>query len=657
MTKVPNEEPRNQRNQHEIDREIDRMIEEVEGLKREPSNPVVVNIVRLIAIAMALYHLYTAGFGLITVQVHRAVHLLFTFALLFLLFPATKKSDVKTIPWYDWLLLLLGVAVSGYIIVFYNELVFRAGMPTTMDTIVSVLAVVLVLEATRRALGPALAVVAIVFLLYAYFGPYMPGVLAHRGYSISRIAEHMFMTTEGIFGLPIAVSSTFVILFVIFGAFLEVTGAGHFFIQSALALFGRSPGGPAKAAVIASGVLGTINGSSVANVVTTGTFTIPLMKRVGFKPHVAGGVEVAASSSGQYMPPIMGAAAFIMAEMTGIPYISIAVAAAIPALLDYTAIFTMVHLESLKSGIKGLPKEELPDFWQTFRDGWHLLLPIVAIVALLLQGYTPMRAAFLGIIVVVVASWLKKWTRIGWQDILLALEKGARNAVGIAIACATAGLIVGTITLTGLGLRMTSIVVSIAGDNLYITLALTIVGSIVLGLAMPTTAKYIIVATIVAPILEQFGVPLLAAHLFVFYYAVLADDTPPVGVAAYAAAAVARSDPWKTGWIGFKFDISGLFIPVIFVTAPALLLIDVTALELVRVVLSALIGIVFLSAFLQNYFVTHCRWYERIAFLIASICLVSVDPWTDLAGLAIGAIIILLQWQRRQQTPSLTLPV
>lgn len=627
--------------------DIDRMIEEVEGLKREPSSNVIVTIIRLIAIAMALYHLYTAGFGLITVQIHRAVHLLFTFALLFLLFPATKKSDPKKIPWYDWALMLLGMAVSAYIIFGYKELVFRAGMPSTMDTVVGILAIVLVLEATRRALGPALGIVAVVFLAYAYWGPYMPGILAHRGYSISRIAEHMFLTTEGIFGLPLAVSSTFVILFVIFGAFLEVTGAGHFFIQSALALFGRSAGGPAKAAVIASGVLGTINGSSVANVVTTGSFTIPLMKKVGFKPHVAGGVEVAASSSGQYMPPIMGAAAFIMAEMTGIPYISIAIAAAIPALLDYTAIFTMVHLESKKSGIQGLSEEEIPDFWTTFRNGWHLLLPIVAIVVLLIQGYTPMRAAFLGIMVVIVASWFKSWTRIGWKDVLLALEKGARNAVGIAMACATAGLIVGTITLTGLGLRLTGIVVSIAGDNLYLALALTIVGSLVLGLAMPTTAKYIIVATIVAPILLEFGVPLLAAHLFVFYYAVLADDTPPVGVAAYAAAAVARSDPWKTGWMGFKFDISGLFIPIIFVTAPALLLIDVTALELVRVVLSALVGIIFLSAFLQNHFITDCRWYERVGFLAASLMLVSVDPWTDFMGLALGGLLIFLQWQRR----------
>lgn len=633
--------------------EIDRMIEEVEGLKRDPSSNVVVQIIRFLAIAMSLYHLYTAGFGLITVQIHRAVHLLFSLALLFLLFPAGKKSDPKTIPWYDWVLMLIGITVSAYIIIDYENIVFRGGMPTTLDTVMGIVAVLLVLEATRRAVGISLSIVAAVFLLYAHFGPYMPGVLAHRGYSITRIAEHMYLTTEGIFGLPLSVSSTFVILFVIFGAFLEVTGAGHFFIQSALALFGRSPGGPAKAAVIASGVLGTINGSSVANVVTTGSFTIPLMKKVGFKPHVAGGVEVAASSSGQYMPPIMGAAAFIMAEMTGIPYITIAIAAAIPALLDYTAIFTMVHLESKKSGIQGLSEEELPNFWQTFRNGWHLLLPIVAIVALLLQGYTPMRAAFLGILVVMVASWLKSWTRIGWKDILLALEKGARNAVGIAIACATAGLIVGTITLTGLGLRMTSIVVSIAGNNLYIALGLTIIGSLVLGLAMPTTAKYIIVATIVAPILQEFGVPLLAAHLFVFYYACLADDTPPVGVAAYAAAAVARSDPWKTGWMGFKFDISGLFIPIIFVTAPALLLIDVTPLELVRVVLTCLLGIMFLSAFLQNHFVTDCRWYERFGFLAASLLLVSVDPLTDVAGLLLGGVLVYLQWNRRKQTPAL----
>lgn len=626
--------------------DIDRKIEEAEGLKRDLKGPLA-TLVRILAIGMSLYHIYTAGFGLITVQIHRAVHLLFTFALLFLLVPATKRSDSRRVPWYDIVLALLGVAVTGYIIVNYEQLVLRASYPTTMDTVMGVLAIVLVLEATRRALGPALAIVSGLFLIYAYFGPYFPGLFAHRGYSLARIAEHMYLTTEGIFGIPLGVSATFVILFIIFGAFLEVTGAGHFFIRMALALFGHTRGGPAKAAVLASGTVGMINGSSVANVVTTGTFTIPLMKRVGFKPHVAGGVEVAASSTGQYMPPIMGAAAFVMAEMTGIPYVSIAIAAAIPALLDYTAILTMVHLEALKSGIQGLPKSELPDFWQTLREGGHLLIPVIGIVAMLLGGFTPMRAAFFGILLIIAASWLRPWTRIGIREILLALEKGARNAVGVAMACAAAGLIVGTVTLTGLGLRLTSLVVALAGDNFYLAMGLTIIGSLVLGLAMPTTAKYIIVATIAAPILVQFGAPLIAAHLFVLYYAVLADDTPPVGVAAYAAAGVARSDPWLTGLQGFKFDISGLLIPVMFVTSPALLLIDVTPFELVRVLITALVGIVCLSAFLQNYFIVPCRWYERLGLLTVALTLVSADVTTDFIGLIVLALIIALQWPRR----------
>ena len=626
--------------------ELDRKVEEVEGVKREFSGHIG-KVVSAIAIIMSLYHLYTAGFGMIEALRHRALHLSFALCLIFLLFPATKRSDPKKLPWYDVVLSLLGVSAGMYIIVNYNAIAFRAGWPTTWDTVFGLLTIVLVLEATRRALGAALSVVGLVFLAYAYFGPHIPGVFAHRGANLESLAEHLYLTTEGIFGIPIGVSATFVFLFILFGAFLEITGAGQFFIRLAIGMFGHLRGGPAKAAILASGIMGSINGSSVANVVTTGSFTIPLMKKVGFKPHVAGAVEVAASSTGQYLPPIMGAAAFVMSEITGIPYITIALAAALPALLDYVAMMMMVHFEACKNDIKGLPKDEMPPIKQTFRMGWHLLIPIFGIVAMLVSGFTPLRAAFIGIILVYAASWIQAHTRITAKEVFIALERGAKNALGVAAACAVAGIIVGVVSLTGLGLRLTDIVISIAGDNLYLAMGLTIVASILMGLAMPTTAKYIIVSTVTAPILVSgFGVPLLAAHLFVLYYAILADDTPPVGVAAYAAAGIARSDPWRTGLMGFKFDISGMLIPVIFVLAPALVLIDATFLGVLKVVLSTSIGLISMAGFLQGWLVTNCRWYERLALLASTLLLVSPILIWDFVGLAILAAVWLVQKRR-----------
>ncbi len=630
--------------------EIGRKVEEVEGLKRNLSG-VVGKIITVIAIIMSLYHLYTAGFGMIEALRHRALHLSFALCLIFLLFPASKKSDLKRLPWYDVVLALLGVAAGLYIIVNYDQLAFRAGWPTQWDTAFGILTIVLVLEATRRALGPALSVVGLIFLGYAYLGPHIPGIFAHRGANLESLAEHLYLTTEGLFGIPIGVSATFVFLFILFGSFLEVTGAGQFLIRLSMGLFGHMRGGPAKAAILASGAMGSINGSSVANVVTTGSFTIPLMKKVGFKPHVAGAVEVAASSTGQYLPPIMGAAAFAMSEITGIPYITIALAATLPALLDYVAMMMMVHFEACKNNIEGIPRAELPVAKETIRLGWHLLIPIFGIIAMLVSGFTPLRAAFIGIILVYAASWIQAHTRITWQDALVALERGAKNALGVAAACAVAGIIVGVVSLTGLGLRLTDIVISVAGGNLYLAMGLTILASIIMGLAMPTTAKYIIVSTVTAPILVNgFGVPLLAAHLFVLYYAILADDTPPVGVAAYAAAGIAKSDPWKTGIMGFKFDISGMLIPVVFVLAPALLMIDTTFLEVVKVVISTCVGLVGMSAFLQNWLVTKCYLHERILLLVAALLLVSPILLYDFLGLAIIVGIWMLQWRRRPQT-------
>ena len=601
-------------------------------------------MVALLAVAMSCFHFYTSGFGLLLAQKQGAVHLAFTLALVFLLYPASsKQSKTSGIPFYDFILAGLGVASAMYLVVFFNDLVTRAGLPTTVDLVMGFVLIATLLEATRRISNPVLPCLAVVALLYCYFGRYMPQMLAHRGFSVARIVNHMYLGTEGIFGTPLEVSSTFVFMFILFGSVLEKTGLGRFIIDLSMALAGWSTGGPAKVAIVSSGLMGTVSGSSVANVCTTGMFTIPLMKSVGYEPHFAGAVEAVASTGGQIMPPVMGAGAFIMAQFLGVPYIEVAIAAVVPALLYYFAVMVQVHFEACRLGLKGIPWAQLPPIWPLLRSKGFLLIPLIAIIYFLLAGYTPLMAAFNGILVSFVLSWLNKDTRLTPDRIFQAFEAGARGAIGVACACATVGMVVGMGTLTGLALRIAGAIVAAAGGSKILTLIFTMCASIVLGTGLPTTANFIVTSTMAAPALFQLGVPPMAAYMFVFYFGIAADLTPPVALAAYAGSGIAGSDPMKTGMTAFKLALAGFLVPYIYVYNPMLLFIDVVPLEMVQAICTALIGVFLLAMFTIGFFKAPMAWYMRILAFAGALGLLIPGTVSDLAGLAVLVVIYAVQ--------------
>ncbi len=601
-------------------------------------------LVALLAVAMSCVHFYTSGFGLLLAQMQGAVHLAFTLALVFLLYPATsKQSKTSGIPFYDFILAALGVASALYLVFFFNDLVTRAGLPTTTDLVMGFILIATLLEATRRISNPVLPCLAIIALLYCYFGRYMPQMLAHRGFSVARIVNHMYLGTEGIFGTPLEVSSTFVFMFILFGAVLEKTGLGKFIIDLSMALAGWSTGGPAKVAIVSSGLMGTVSGSSVANVCTTGMFTIPLMKSVGYEPHFAGAVEAVASTGGQIMPPVMGAGAFIMAQFLGVPYIQVAVAAIVPALLYYFAVMVQVHFEACRLGLKGIPWSQLPPIWPLLKSKGFLLIPLIAIIYFLLAGYTPLKAAFNGILVSFVLSWLNKETRLTPVRIYEAFQAGARGAIGVACACATVGMVVGMGTLTGLALRIAGAIVTAAGGSKILTLIFTMCASIILGTGLPTTANFIVTSTMAAPALFQLGVPAMAAYMFVFYFGIAADLTPPVALAAYAGSGIAGSDPMKTGVTAFKLALAGFLVPYIYVYNPMLLFIDVVPMVMVQAICTALIGVFLLAMFSIGFFKAHLAWYMRILAFGGAIGLLIPGTTSDLAGLAVLAVIYIVQ--------------
>jgi len=606
-------------------------------------------IISIIAIAMSIFQFYTGGFGSLFGLFQRAIHLAFALCLVFLVYPGTKKSfdaNKEKIPWYDVIFALLGAGVSLYIVVFFDQIAIRVGLPSTMDLVVGVLAIILVLEATRRVIGLALPIVVFLFLLYCYFGQSMPGFFAHRGYSAGRIIEHLYSGTEGIFGIPLGVSASFVFLFILFGSVLNKTGMGKFFIDVAMAVAGHSTGGPAKVAVIASGFMGSINGSSVANTVTTGSFTIPLMKSIGYRKDFAGAVEAAASTGGQILPPVMGAAAFVMAEFLGIPYIKIALAAAIPAVIYYIAVMTMVHLEACKFGLKGLPKESLPVLSKVLKEKGHLLLPILGLVYLLIRGYSPIFSAFWSIVMCILISMVKAETRLNFKTLCEAFEDGAKMALGVAAACACAGMVVGCVTLTGLGLKIANGLVMLGGGNLMLTLFFTMIASILLGMGLPTTAKYIILSIMAAPALIDLGVNPLAAHLFILYFGVIADLTPPVAVAAYAGAGISGGNSMNTGFIAVRLAVAGFMIPYIFALDPGLMFIDSTISHTILLIITSLAGVLALGAAAGGYLLDHVKIYERIILLISAIALLRPDFSTDIVGIILLAGIIFLQKSR-----------
>ncbi|PSW10601.1 C4-dicarboxylate ABC transporter [Photobacterium rosenbergii] len=668
------------------------------------------------------------NFGVLNDTEARSIHLAFAIFLAFTAYPALKHSPRDRIPLVDWILALAGSFAAGYIYLFYTQLAGRSGAPTQMDIVVAVIGMVLLLEATRRALGPPLMVVAAVFLLYTFGGPHMPDVIAHKGASLNKAMSHLWLTTEGVFGIAVGVSTSFVFLFVLFGAMLERAGAGAYFIKVAFSLLGHMRGGPAKAAVVASGLSGLVSGSSIANVVTTGTFTIPLMKKVGFPGTKAGAVEVAASTNGQLTPPIMGAAAFLMVEYVGISYVEVIKAALLPALISYIALIYIVHLEACKAGMSGLERRykptlaqsllsfcgtilglvvlsalvyygvgwtkdifgaaatpmiavviliayvalikvaadyqdhaledpnaditEVPDPGPTMKSGLYFLLPIVVLVwCLTVERFSPGLSAFWATVFMIfilltqrplLALFNKEKTlaeagKEGVIDLLESLVSGARNMIGIGVATAAAGIVVGVVTLTGIGLVMTEFVEFISGGNIMLMLLFTALISLILGMGLPTTANYIVVSTLMAPVIVTLGaqhgliIPLIAVHLFVFYFGILADDTPPVGLAAFAAAAIAKSDPIRTGIQGFTYDIRTAILPFMFIFNTQLLMMNIDSWwHLMLTVGSAIIAMLTFSAATQGWWFTKTKWWEVAALLLITFTLFRPGFWWDM---------------------------
>ena len=614
---------------------------------------IMAKIVSAIAITFSIFQLYTATFGVLDAQLQRAVHLGFGLALVYLLYPTRKSWSRTKLHPFDLLLAILGAAAPAYILIEYNQLVMRSGLVTTPDLVVGILGILLVVEATRRVVGIPMVTVVLLFLAYAFAGPYMPGVLAHRGLTLSQLVGHLFFTTEGIFGIPLGVSSTFIFLFILFGAYLESTGLGKFFIDLANSIAGWASGGPAKVAVLSSGLMGTVSGSSVANVVGTGSLTIPMMKKLGYHKNFAGAVEAAASTGGQLMPPVMGAAAFLMAEFVGVPYIDIVKAAVIPALLYFTGVWLGVHFEAKRSNLKGLPREQLPKMSRLLVERGHLAIPLVVIVYLLVTGYTPMRAALVAIVLSIICSAPRKSTRMKPIEIVRGLDKGARNVLSVLVACASAGIVIGVVTKTGVGLKLASGLLTLSGGMLLPTMFFTMITAIVLGMGVPTTANYVITSTIAAPAIIQMGVPVLAAHMFVFYFGIIADVTPPVALAAFAGAGIAGGNALRTGVNAAKLAIAAFIIPYMFVLSPVILMIDATIPGLVVTTITAIIGMIALSSALIGYLADNCRIYERILLIAGGLLLIDPGTVTDLTGIAIFAIILFFQIERKKKRASM----
>ncbi len=685
-------------------------------------------LVTVIAFMLSAWHVYTAGFGLFNEIAHRAIHLSVVLGLVFLVFPRQQRLggpwewivSLTLVAFYvllgwqlsgsletrttaeqrlafaaalgavcllslplrrlegsrhhiatrDWLFAALASGISLYLLVNFQAIfVVRVGQALPLDLMVGVLAMVMVIEATRRTMGVFLPLLAIACVLYGMFGPYLPGGLAHRGYSVERIVRHLYIGTEGIYGIPVGVVATFVFHFVLFGVLAQLTGLGQLFINLATIVAGRFSGGPAKVSVVSSGLFGMISGSAIANTVTTGAMTIPLMKKVGFSPRFAGAVEASASCGGQITPPIMGAAAFIMAESLGVPYSSLILIAIIPALLHYFAILYMVHLEAKRMKLSGMDPKDIPSLRKVLVSSWHLFIPLVVMVTLLLMQYTPFLAAFWGIVLTLACSWLPtllgpagrrmEGTRISPRGLVAGFEMGAKSALGIGAACACVGFVLGIATLTGVGFKFSAFVVSLSGDTavwvkafdsfglldmkaltVFFGLLFTAVACIIMGSGVPTTPTYIILASIVAPALAQLDVPLVATHFFVFYYGVLADVTPPVALAAFAAAGIARSEPMGTGMTAFRLSMGKALVPFMFVYAPSLLFLNFSVQEFVVSLSGAVLAIVALGTAYTGYFTRPLpRWAFALLNLAALLMIFSNLKATLLGGvLTLGTL-------------------
>jgi TRAP transporter 4TM/12TM fusion protein len=645
-------------------------------------------MIAIVALGWALFQLSLPRLILLDSLTIRAIHLAFAVALTFLGFPLFKGRD-KDIPWIhskkwvpalDYVFAIVGVIAVLYIILNWESIAARAGRPTTLDVIVGVIAILVVLETARRGIGLPMVILALVFTTYAFLGPYLPGFLAYRGVSITKYLSQIVLSSEGIYGIPLDVSATTVYLFVMFGALLERLGAGKFFNDLAISLLGRYIGGPAKAAVVSSGLTGLVSGSSIANVVTTGTFTIPLMKKVGYPPETAAATEVAASTNGQLMPPIMGAAAFIIAEYLAISYFDVIRAAFLPAFISYIALFYITHLEATKLGMKGLPPEDTPKFWSVFKGGFYHLIPLVMLIyELAVLRHSPNLSVFNAILMLVAILIVRqivtavqrkesvwKWLWDGIKDLSTGMISGSRNMITVALATATAGIIVGIVNM-GIGSMIVQIVEVLSLGNVFLLLVLTAIFSLIIGMGLPTTATYIVMASITVPVIVQLGgdmglvIPAIAVHLFCFYFGILADDTPPVGLAAYAAAAIAESNPVKTGIKGFIYDLRTAVIPFMFVFNAELLLVDISnGWQVLLIWVSAILGVLSFTNVVQGWFLVRTKWWEIILLIGASMLfflpgraatLVGMDQSLRylmyLPGIVIYGGIYLLQLARR----------
>lgn len=606
----------------------------------------------LVAAFFSAFYLYTSGFGLVSTESNRGLYLMLTSVLVFLLYPASKKSPRQRSSVMDWILIAATVVSIGYWIDQYvSYAIFRVSSPNQMDLVMGAIAIVTMLETTRRVLGMTITIIAIVFLGQLYFGAYLPGRMAHSGMSIERILEFTYSTQEALFGVVTATFATFVFPFMIFGAFLERSGAGEFFMDLGRAVAGRWRGGPAKIAVLTSALFGSISGSSVANVVTTGTFTIPLMKRTGFRPHDAGAIEAISSTGGQFMPPVMGAGVFILATLTETSYLTIAVMNVIPAALFFFFLLCMVDLEAVRLGLKGLPREEVPSARDVLMRGWHFFVPLVVVIGLLFAGYSAEYCAFWGTLSAAVLSWRSRKTRMGPKAIFQGLVGGARSNNSAGAAIGTLGIIIGGIVLAGLGLKFSSIIIEAAGGHLFLAICLVTLVSIIIGMGSSTTGSYIILAVVAAPALIELGVPMVAAHLAVFYAACLSNITPPVCVAAFAGAAIADANPMRTGFAALKYGLTLVLMPFSFAYVPGLLL-QGSAWEIAYDAGFYAAGLIFVAICVQGVAQTGARvsWIPRILFGVGGLLLMFPSAlWINVlaSGLVAVAIIITL---RRQQS-------
>lgn len=610
-------------------------------------------ITAVVGVAFSLFHLWTGGVQLLPAYYQRIVHLAFGLVLTFLVFPYAKGKARSPLMWViDIGMAIAAVVVSVYVGSIFVEQALSQSSPDRLDIFIGILTIALVLEATRRTVGNALPIIAIAALLYAYLGPYLPGIIAHRGFGIQRIIGYLYLTMDGIYGTILGVSATFVYLFVLFGAFLNVAGGSSLFIDLSSSLLGHVRGGFAKVAVFASALFGSISGSPVANVVSTGTFTIPMMKKGGFPAHLAGAVEAVASTGGQIMPPVMGAAAFIIAEIVGIGYVQVMKYALIPAILYFLAVYIMVDLRSAKLGLVGVPRDQLPSLSYVLKKQGLMLIPLIVLVILMVLVQTsPMKAAFWAIVSTCILGAVKREDRLNVHDIIGALQNGAKQALLVVSLTACAGIVVGVVSLTGIGLRLSGILIDLAGGNLFVLMLLTMIACVILGMGLPTTAAYIILAVLAAPAMIEVGVEPIAAHMFVFYFGSLAVITPPVAAASFAAAGIAEASPVKTGFTALGLALAGFILPFMFAYQPALLMIG-SDLVILRALITAVAGIFMLGVGIEGYLSGPVRIWQRVFLLPASLLLIDPRPSTDMVGVTLGIIGLLpslIEWLKKRR--------